>query len=44
MVCGEPVRTASVSRVFSAGKKASEYLGQELSMLPGLLIADVLLK
>lgn len=43
-VCGEPVRTASVSRVFSAGKKASEYLGQEPSMLPGLLIADVLLK
>lgn len=38
------MRTASVSCVFSAGKKASEYLGQELSMLPGLLIADVLLK
>lgn len=44
VVCGEPVGTASVSRVFSAGKKAPEYLGQEPSMLPGLLIADVLLK
>lgn len=44
VVCGEPMRTASVSRVSSAGKEASEYLSQELSMLPGLLIADVLLK